>query len=112
MQTRLWTLPCYTRSQEDKVAHWTDRVERGLRRGLELLGRVLEDALRAGNRRKIAVRDKGGKTLLQTPLTYVVLGALVIFFLAQPLLPLLLIGLVVAYALGYRAAVVPAAPPR
>jgi len=71
---------------------------------------VLEDALRAGNRREVVIRDKAGKTLLQTPLTYVVLGALVVFFLAQPLLPFVVIGLVVAYALGYRAAVVPAAP--
>lgn len=94
------------------MAHWTDRVERGLRRGLELLGRVLEDALQAGNRREVVIRDKAGKTLLQTPLTYVVLGALVIFFLAQRLLPFVVIGLVAAYALGYRAAVVPASPPR
>lgn len=90
---------------------WTDRVEQGLRRGLGLLSRVLEDALQAGNRRVVVINDKSGKTLARTPLTYVVLGALAAFFVLQTVLPLLLIGLVVAYALGYRAAVVPA-PPR
>lgn len=90
---------------------WTDRVEQGLRRGLGLLGRVFEEALQAGNRREVVVHDKGGKTLARTPLTYVVLGALVVFFVLQTIFPLLLIGLVIAYALGYRATVVPA-PPR
>ena len=89
---------------------WTDRVEQGLRRGLGMVGRVLEEALQAGNRREVVVTDKGGKTLGRTPLTYVVLGALVVFFVLQAVTPLLLIGLVVAYALGYRAMVVPASP--
>ena len=89
---------------------WTDRVEQGLRQGLKIVGRVLEDALQAGNRREVVVSDKSGKTLARTPLTYVVLGALVVFFVLQTVLPLLLIGLVVAYALGYRAVIVPASP--
>ena len=89
---------------------WTDRVEQGLRQGLKIVGRVLEDALQAGNRREVVVSDKSGKTLARTPLTYVVLGALVVFFVLQTVLPLLLIGLVVAYALGYRAVIIPASP--
>ncbi len=89
---------------------WTDRVEQGLRRGLGILGKVLEEALQAGNRREVVVNDKSGKTLGRTPLTYVVLGVLVVFFVLQAVMPLLLIGLVVAYALGYRATVVPASP--
>lgn len=89
---------------------WTDRVEQGLRRGLGMVGRVLEEALQAGNRREVVVSDKSGRTVARTPLTYVVLGALVFFFVLQAVTPLLLIGLVVAYALGYRATVVPASP--
>ncbi len=89
---------------------WTDRVEQGLRQGLSVVGRVLEEALQAGNRRVVVVSDKAGKTLTRVPLTYVVLGALAFFFVLQSVTPLLLIGLVVAYALGYRAMVVPSSP--
>lgn len=93
------------------MAHWSDRVETEARRVFKLLRRLLEGALEAGNRRRVIVRDKAGKTLGQTPLTYVVLGGLVVFFIGQLLLPLVLLGLVAAYALGYRAVIVPATPP-
>lgn len=93
------------------MAHWSERLETEARRVFEVLSRVLKRALEAGNQRQVIFRDKGGKKLGQTPLTYVVLGGLAVFLIGQALLPVVLLGLVAAYALGYRAVIVPAAPP-
>lgn len=92
------------------MAHWADRLEAEARRALALLRSALEGAVQAGNRRQVVVTNKGGEMIFQTPLTYVVVGGLAVLLIGQGVMPLLLIGLLVAYALGYRAAVVPAAP--
>lgn len=92
------------------MAHWANRLEAEARRALTLLRSALEGAVQAGNRRQVVVTNKGGELIFQTPLTYVVVGGLAVLLIGQGVVPLLLIGLLVAYALGYRAAVVPAAP--
>ena len=89
------------------MAHWADRLETAVRRVVDRVRPSLEDALSRGNRRRVVVRDKGGKTVFQTSLTYAVLGAVIVLLIAQPLLPFLIAGFIVAYVLGYRVATVP-----
>lgn len=92
------------------MAHWSDRFEAEARRAFGTLRSALERALEAGNRRQVVVTKKGGEVAFQTPLTFVVVGGIAVLLIGQGVLPLVLLGLLVAYALGYRAAVVPAAP--
>ena len=87
------------------MAHWSERVETEARRAFEVLGRLLRQALEAGNRRQVLIRDKVGKILFEVPLTYVVIGALAVFVLTRGVFFLLLLGFIAAYALGYRAVV-------
>lgn len=93
------------------MAHWAERLETEAKRAWSRVRPVLGDAVQRGNSRRVVVRDKGGKTLFQTSLTYAVLGAVVVLLIGQPLLPILIAGLVVAYLIGYRVAVVAAGAP-
>ncbi len=88
------------------MAHWSERVETEARRTFRLVSRLLGSAFESGNRRRVVGRDKSGKTLFRASLSYVVIGALLIFFLAKNVFWLALLALVIVYALGYRAEVV------
>lgn len=88
------------------MAHWSERVEAEARRVFKLLSRLASSAFESGNRRRVVGRDKSGKTLFRVSLSYVVIGALLVFFLTRSVFLLALLALVVAYALGYRAEVV------
>ena len=88
------------------MAHWSERVETEARRTFKLLSRLLSSAFESGNRRRVIGRDKSGKTLFRVSLSYVVIGALLVFFLTRGVFLLALLALAFAYALGYRAEVV------
>ena len=88
------------------MAHWSERVETEAKRTFGLLSRLAKSSYAAGNRRGVVVRDKSGKTVFKVSLSYVVIGALIVFFFARRLFLFALLGLVLAYALGYRAEVV------
>lgn len=94
------------------MAHWSERVETEARRAFRVLSSLLKRALEAGNQRQVVARDKVGKVLFEVPLTYVVIGALAVFVLTRGVFFLLLLGLVAAYALGYRAEVRRSSGPR
>lgn len=93
------------------MAHWADRLETELKRVVNRVRPPLESALQRGNRRRVVVKDKVGKTLFQTSLTYAVLGAAIVLLIAQPLLPFVIAGVIVAYVLGYRVATMPTDAP-
>ena len=88
------------------MAHWSERVETEAKRIFRLLSSLTKSAFESGNRRRVVGRDKAGKVLFSVSLSYVVIGALLVFFLARRVFLLALLALVVAYALGYRAEVV------
>ncbi len=88
------------------MAHWSERVETEAKRTFGLVSRLAKSSYEAGNRRRVVVRDKSGKTVFKVSLSYVVIGALALFFFARRLFLFALLGLFIAYALGYRAEVV------
>ncbi len=88
------------------MANWSERVETEAKRSFKLASRLLRSAFESGNRRRVVGRDKSGKTLFRISLSYVVIGALLVFFLARGVFLLVLLALALAYALGYRAEVV------
>lgn len=88
------------------MAHWSERVEDEARRIFRLLSRLAKSSYAAGNRRRVVVRDKGGRTVFKVSLSYVVIGALVLFFFFRRLFLFALLALLVFYALGYRAEIV------
>ena len=94
------------------MAHWSERVETEARHIFRLLSSIARRAFESGHRRRVVGRDKAGKVLFSVSLSYVVIGALLVFFLARRVFLLALLALAVAYALGYRAEVVRYQGPR
>ena len=94
------------------MAHWSERVETEVKRIFRLLSSFSKSAFESGNRRRVVGRDKAGKVLFSVSLSYVVIGALLVFFLTRRLFLFALLAAVIAYALGYRAEVVRYQGPR